>query len=158
MIHWSAHTLHELVSFLGTQHQGGERMVCAISEKLGVTPQSVSAIFMKDDASLAWVDKVAAAYGYKLRLSFPEIAQKGSVMSSRVASMDYPNSGELAGMVECVKKSNMTINALANKINVNYHTVDRAFKTGNIKISILKRMAHALGIDVQWTWIPSNKG
>ena len=92
--------MQELVSFLGTQHQGDKRILCAVSERLGVTPQSISAVFRKDDASLAWVDKVAAAYGYELRLSFPEMSMKGSVLQSRVAAMDYPNAGKLAGMVK----------------------------------------------------------
>ena len=156
MVHWTAHTLQELVSFLGDQHQGEKRIVCAVSERLRVTPQSVSAVFRKDDASLAWVEKVAAAYGHELQLSFPEMPMKGSVMQRRVAAMDYPNAGKLAGMLECVRMDNITINALAIKMKVSPHTVIRAFETGDIKISILKRMASVLGIDIQWVWIPTN--
>ena len=154
MVHWTAHTLQELVSFLGTQYQGEKRIVCAVSEQLGVTPQSVSAVFRKDDASLAWVDKVAAAYGYELRLSFPEKPMRGSVMQCRVAAINYPNAGKLAGLVECVRMDNITINALAIKMKVSPHTVIRAFETGDIKISVLKRMARALEIEVEWKWIP----
>lgn len=156
MVHWTAHTLQELVSFLGDQHQGEKRIVCAVSERLRVTPQSVSAVFRKDDASLAWVEKVAAAYGHELQLSFPEMPMKGSVMQRRVAAMDYPDAGKLAGIVECARMSNMTLNVLANRMRVSHHTVKRAFETGDIKISILKRMASVLGIDIQWVWIPTN--
>lgn len=154
MTHWPAHNLEELVTFLGTQHQGEKRMLCAVSEQLGMTPQSVSAVFRKDDASLAWVDKVAAAYGYELRLLCPDVPMKGSVIQCRVAAMDYPNAGKLAGMLECVRMSNITINALAIKMKVSPHTIIRAFKTGDIKISILKRMASTLEIEVEWKWIP----
>lgn len=154
MTHWPAHTLQELVSFLGHQHPGEIGFVRAVSEHLSVTPQSVSAVFRKDDASLSWVMKVAAVYGYELHLLFPAMDVKGSVMQARVAAMDYPNAGRLAGMVECVRRSNITINALSNKMGVSFHTVERAFATGDIKISLLKRMASALGIEVQWFWTP----
>ena len=126
--------------------------MCAVSERLGVTPQSVSAIMTKDDTSLTWVDKVAAAYGYELRFSFPEKPMRGSVMQCRVAAINYPNAGKLAGLVECVRMDNITINALAIKMKVSPHTVIRAFETGDIKISVLKRMARALEIEVEWSW------
>lgn len=154
MTHWPAHNLDEVVSFLRTQHPGEKGMARAVSERLGVSPPTVSVVFKRDDASLSWVDKVAAAYGYELRLSFPVISMKGSVMQGRVAAMDYPNAGKLAGMVECVRMGNMTINALANRMKVNHHTVVRAFETGDIKISVLKRMARALEIEVEWNWAP----
>ena len=60
----------------------------------------------------------------------------------------------MADMVECVRKSNMAINALAIKMKVSPHTVIRAFETGDIKISVLKRMARALEIEVEWNWVP----
>lgn len=154
MVHWPSHTLQELVSFLDNQHPGEKGLVRTVSERIGVTPQSISAVFRKDDASLAWVENVAASYGYELRLSFPEMEQKGTVIPSRVVSMDYPDAGQLAGLVECVRRSNMTINALSRRMKVSHHTVDRAFETGDIKISVLKRMACVLGIKVQWVWIP----
>lgn len=154
MTHWPAHNLDEVISFLRAQHPGEKGVARAVSEQLRVTPQSVSAVFGKDDASLSWVDKVASAYGYELRLSFPEMPMKGSVLQDRVAAMDYPHAGRLAGMVECVRRSNITINALSNKMGVSFHTVERAFATGDMKISLLKRMAHVIGIEVQWNWVP----
>ena len=39
-------------------------------------------------------------------------------------------------------------------MKVSPHTIIRAFKTGDIKISILKRMASTLEIEVEWKWIP----
>lgn len=154
MTHWPAHNLDEVVSFLWTQHPGEKGMARAVSERLGISPPTVSVVFKRDDASLSWVDKVAAAYGYELRLSFPEKPMKGSVMQRRVASMDYPNAGKLAGLVECARMDNITINALAIKMKVSPHTVIRAFETGDIKISVLKRMARALEIEVEWNWAP----
>ena len=154
MTHWPAHNLDEVVAFLRDRHPGEKGMARAVSERLGVTPQSVSAVFRKDDASLAWVDKVASAYGHELLFSFPEKPMKGSVMQRRVASMDYPNAGKLAGMLECVRMSNMTLNILAVTMKVSPHTVIRAFETGDIKIFVLKRMARALEIEVEWIWVP----
>ena len=129
-------------------------MARAVSERLGVSPPTVTVVFKRDDASLSWVERVAEAYGYELRFSFPEKPMKGSVIQSRVASMDYPNAGKLAGLVECARMDNITINALAIKMKVSPHTVIRAFETGDIKISVLKRMARALEIEVEWNWAP----
>lgn len=154
MTHWPAHNLQELVSFLGYQHPGERGLGSAISQRLGVTPQSISAVFRKDDASLAWVEKVAAAYGFELQLIFPEIEVRGAILQKRVATMNYPNAGKLSGLVECIRRCNMTVNALSNMIKVSYHTVDKAFTDGDIKISLLKRMACALGIEIIWTWVP----
>ena len=157
MTHWPAHNLEEVVSFLRTQHPGERGLARAVSERLGITVQAVSAVFRKDDASLAWIGKVAAAYGFQLRLSFPEIAQKGGRMLDKVAAINFPNAANLSGLVECVKRSNMTINALSRRINVHYVTIERAFETGDIKISVMKRIAQALGIRIQWTWAQIDK-
>ena len=86
--------------------------------------------------------------------SLTEKPMKGSVIQRRVAAMDYPNSGKLAGLVECARMDNITINALAIKMKVSPHTVIRAFEAGDIKISVLKRMARALEIEVKWNWVP----
>jgi len=127
-------------------------MVHAVSERLGITAQAVSAVFKKDDASLAWVEKVAAAYGFQLRLVFPEVTFSGAVLQSRVETMEFPNAGNLAGLLECVRQKNLTIHALSCMMHISPHTVMRAFETGDMKISLLKRMARSLHIDIRWDW------
>jgi hypothetical protein len=75
-------------------------------------------------------------------------------MQDRVTAILFPNAGCLTGLVECVKRSNMTINALSSQLKVHFVTIERAFETGDIKISILKRIARMLGIEIKWIWLP----
>ena len=154
MTHWPAHTLSEVVDFLHSRHPSEQGVVRAASERLGVSPQAVSAVFRRDDANLSWAEGLAAAYGYRLRLVYPEYEFNGVSMSDRVARGDYPGAGNLAGLVRYAKSHNLTINALAQQAGVNYRIIDRAFGKGDIKISTLKSVCRKLGIEFSWKWEP----
>jgi hypothetical protein len=153
MTHWPAHNLDEVVSFLRTQHPGEKGMVRAVSERLGVSPPTVSVVFQRDDANLSWVEQVAEAYGFRLRLSFPAITHNGAVLQDRVADAVYPDAGNLAGLAEYAKQLNQTINRFSQVVGVNYRIIERAFKKGDIKISALKHIERKLGIKVTWEWV-----
>ena len=153
MTRWPAHNLDEVVSFLRMQHPG-KGMARAVSERLGVTPPTVSVVFKRDDANLSWVEKVAGAYGCRLRLLFPEIVFSGGVMQDRVAVAEYPGAGNLAGLANYARQRNQTINRFSQEVGVNYRIVERAFKKGDIKISTLKQIEKKLGIKVKWVWEP----
>lgn len=152
MTHWPARNLEEVVSFLRTQHPGEKGMARAVSERLGVKPPTVSVVFKRDDANLSWAEKVAEAYGYRLRLSFPEIKHNGAVLQDRVAAAVYPDAGNLTGLVEYVRQKNQTINRFSQEVGMNYRIIERAFKKGDIKISTLKYIEGRLGIKVIWAW------
>ena len=154
MTHWPAHTLSEVVDFLRSRHPSEQGVVRAASERLGVSPQAVSAVFRRDDANLSWAEGLAVAYGYRLRLVYPEYEFNGVSMSDRVARGDYPGAGNLAGLVRYAKSQNLTINALAQRAGVNYRIIDRAFGKGDIKISTLKSVCRKLGIEFSWKWEP----
>lgn len=156
MTHWPAHTLIEVVSFLRSLYPEENGIVRAVSEHLGVTSQSVSAVFRKDDTSLAWVEKVAKAHGYRLRLDF-SFRFQGVEMDSKITQADYPDARNLVGFVDYARKYNLKINSLSVKAGVNYRIVERAFKKGDIKISMLKRMATTLGISIEWHWEPDRQ-
>lgn len=151
MTHWPAHNLDEVVSFLRMQHPG-KGMARAVSERLGVKPSTVTVLFRRDDANLSWAEKVAGAYGFRLQLSFPEIAFDGGVMQDRVAGAAYPNAGNLTGLVEYARQKNQTINKFSQEVGLGYRIIERAFEKGDIKISFLKRIERKLGIKVGWTW------
>jgi len=150
--HWPNQTLKEVISFLSCQHPGGVR-VAAVSEKIGITPQAVSAILHKDDTSLSWVEGLAYKYGYTLRLEYtlPKCMQdKGDSNASEL----YPNAGNLIGLACYVVSRGFTINSLANNLNMNYRVVERALKTGNIQLVTLYKMLNQLDIKVKWVWEP----
>ncbi len=154
MTHWPAHTLSEVVDFLHSRHPSEQGVVRAASERLGVSPQAVSAVFRRDDANLSWAEGLAAAYGYRLRLVYPEYEFKGVSMSDRVVGFNYPEAGNMAGLVKYAKSNNLTINALAQRAGVNYCVIGRAFGKGDIKISTLKGLCRRLGIEFSWKWEP----
>ncbi len=154
MTHWPAHTLSEVVDFLHSQTPGAQRVVCAASERLGVSPQSVSAVFRRDDANLSWVERLSAAFGYRLRLGYPAFEYRGVSISDRIVRGDYPDAGNLSGLVGFAKSRNLTINALSLKVGVNHRTINRAFTKGDIKISTLKDICRQLGFEVTWSWEP----
>ena len=45
-----------------------------------------------------------------------------------------------------------SINAFARYVGINYRVIERAFKTGDIKISTLKEILEKLNIQVEWIW------
>ena len=150
--HWPEKNLKELISFLSCQHPGGIR-VRAVCEKVGITPQAVSAILHKDDTSLLWVEKLACKYGYKLRLEYtiPKCMQdKGD----QDATKQYPNAGNLAGLASYATSRGFTINTVAKHLNMNYRVVGRALKTGNIQLSTFHSILNRLDIEVEWVWDP----
>lgn len=151
--HWPQNNLVEVISFLNRQHPDGIRATY-VSERLGVTPQAVSSILKSDDASLAWLERMAKAYGYVLCLRFPTRTYKAAIVSTPVNLSKYPSARNLSGLVEYSRDANLTINALAKKTGLGNRIIKRAFEKGDIKISNLKRITKALGINIDWEWIP----
>ena len=150
--HWPASTLKEVISFLSRQHAGGIR-VAAVGERLGMTSQAVSAILHKDDTSLSWAESLARKYNYQLRLEYTLpicIQDKGD----NNAAGRYPNAGNLIGLADYAVSRGFTINTLAIYLNLNYRVVERALKTGNIKLSTLSTILSRLEIKVKWVWEP----
>lgn len=152
--HWPSHNLRDLVSFLSLQYPGGISL-SSVSEKLGVSAQAVSAILVKDDCYLSWVEKLAVRFGYTLRLKYVIPVPMG-ISKGNKASEVFPNAGNLAGLAEYATTYNMTINALANKLNLNYRVVKRALKEGKIKLSTLNEILRSLDIKVMWVWVENN--
>lgn len=150
MTHWPADILGELVSFLSTQHPGG-LSASAVSRVCGVSPQVISNRFLRDDADLSVVEEMARAYGFELNLAFSK-NPNGITSAPR---KDYPNAGNLQGLVGILSREQVSINGVAARIRVDYSAVARAFNSGKIKISLLKRIVAAYGIGMEWDWIPA---
>lgn len=134
MTHWPANTLRELVSFLSTQHPGG-LSATAIGKVCNVTPQTISQRFLRDDTDLSVVEEMARAYGFELELTFSKKAKGLTVLPRK----QYPNAGNLQGLVGILSREQVGIRAVSERIGVDYSAVARAFNRGKIKISLLKR-------------------
>ena len=150
MTHWPANTLGELVSFLSTQHPGG-LSATAISEVCNVTPQTISQRFLRDDTDLSVVEEMVRAYGFELELTFSKKAKGLTVLPRK----QYPNAGNLQGLVGILSREQVGICAVSERIGVDYSAVARAFKRGKIKISLLKEIIAAYGIEMEWKWTPT---
>lgn len=151
--HWPNQTLKEVISFLSRQHLGGVR-VAVVGERIGMTPQAVSAILHKDDTSLLWAENLARKYGYTLRIEYtlPDCIQSRG--NGKVEEL-YPRTGNLVGLASYAISRGLTINSLAKNVNMNYRVIERALKTGNIQISTLQTILNRLGITVKWVWVPA---
>jgi hypothetical protein len=144
--------LIDVVTFLRSQHPEKRGIVSAASKRLGVTPQDVSAILKRDDAGLAWAERLARAYGYRLCLIYPDFSFRGVALDNHVKRAEYPDAGNLSGLVQYAKCNNLSINSLSHRAGVNYRIIQRAFRKGDIMISYLKHIEKSLGIQIKWIW------
>ena len=150
MTHWPAKNLGELISFLSTQHPGG-LSANAISRRCQVSPQAISGRFLKDDANLSVAERMARVYGYQLELSF----QKQVAGNPVPPSVSFPNAGNLQGLVKVLTREQITIHQIARRVHVDYSVISRAFRKGDIRISVLKSIVAAYGITMEWNWVPA---
>ncbi len=148
--HWPANNLGELISFLSRQHNGEIRVV-AVSEKVGVSPQAISNMLLRDDAMLSSVEKIANAYGYSLYLHFPAAPDPIHNVYRRETS----GAGMLADLFEYIYARNYNPASLSVKVGCNRSVMDRALRCGDIKVSTLNTILRVLGISMTWEWVPS---
>lgn len=147
--HWPANNLGDLISFLSRQHNG-EIRVAAVSEKVGVSPQAISNMLLRDDAMLSSVEKIANAYGVSLCLRFPIEADPIYNAYRR----DTSGAGALAGLFNYIYDRNYNPASLSVKVGCNRSVIDRALRCGDIKISTLNTILRALAISMTWEWLP----
>lgn len=155
--HWPRKNLGELLTFLEGQHPDG-MAINDIAQKLGVTQQSVSGMFMKDDIKLSRAESIAEAYGYQLKLFFPK---RENILGltpppSLLKEKDFPNIGNLAGLYRYLLDSNITLNSISTRIGMSFGVIQRAFSKGDIFISTLYEIAKELKIEVYWTFENKN--
>ena len=147
--HWPANNLGELISFLSRRHPDGIRVV-AVGDKVGVSPQAISNMLLRDDAMLSCVERIAKAYGFSLHLRFP--AAPDSIHN--VYRRDTSGAGKLADLFEYIYARNYNPASLSAKVGCNRSVIDRSLRCGDIKISTLNAILRALGISMTWEWLP----
>ena len=145
---WPGKVLGELVYFLGQRHPEGIP-VKEVAEKLGVTAQYVSYIFLRDDLRLSGAEKIANLYGYELHLYFPQRRFPEGIEAPE-HTREYPKAGNLRGLAEYMLDSNWTPHALAQMTGCSYHSLLHAFETGDIMISKLRHIEESLDIQILW--------
>ncbi len=149
MPHWPGKYLDFLVEFLRTQHPEGIQ-VCAVSQKVGVSPPTISILLHRDDAHLSTVEKIFEAYGFSLVLDFYKVTP---VETYRPLEMPA-EAGTLAGLVSILHQLRKTVHSVSLAVEVDYSVIKRLFIHGDVKISTLRRILDAYGITMTYRWSP----
>ena len=143
---WKGKVLGELLNFLREQHTDGVS-IRAVANVLGTTPQCVSAMFVKDDTKLSKVEWIVNKYGYRLSLSYP-----ASDRSDAPVPKQYRTDNNLGGLIKYVFNEGWKISNLSVLTHLNLEVLNRAFSTGDIKMSTLFNITDSLGIDIIWAF------
>ena len=143
----SVNYMSELLAFLERQHPEGVA-VQKVAQRLGCTSQHVSQLFIKDDAKLSTVCRIAECYGYELRLFFPV---KTYIFGDKPAPhREFPKAGLMAGLANYINDSNMTAHSVSKMAGLSFEVVNLALNRGDIKLSNLYKITDALGISMYW--------
>ena len=146
---WPRRNLSEIIRFLESVNP--QKMTLKIiSEKIGTTEQNLSNIFIKDDMKLSRAMKIAEVYGYELTLLFPKWKDYGIPPLHK--KNEYPNAGQLKGLIEYTYNANCTIHKIAKMTGIDDNCIRQAFQTGDIRLSFLYRIMAELNIDAKWNF------
>lgn len=152
---WPRKTLGELLNFMEQFYPEGISLA-KLSGDLKVSPQAVSNMFRRDDMRLSKACEIVSSYGYELHLYFP-IKRLESGYTPVPPSRQFPNAGNLSGLVKYIQDSEYPISFVAEQANIAASTVARAFDYGDIQLSTLYRIVDALSIYVNWQFIKKGK-
>lgn len=147
---WPAKNLKEIIDFLEHEH-GGEPSLEEISKQTGLSTANLSAMFVKDDMKLSRAEEIVRSYGYELSLFFP-LKEYPFCWESHVIRREFPNAGNLSGLVKYMYDLNMTINSMSKRINRSNCVLSKAFATGDIFLSCLYDIIKNFNIDIIWKY------
>ena len=151
---WPRVILNELISFIEEQHEFVPSLE-KISQKTGLTESCISAMFMRDDMKLSKAEYIVRCYGYELKLFFP-IRDYPYEWEAHVSRREFPNSGNLSGLVKYLYDSNISLNYMSKRVGRSYLTLVKAFSTGNISLAYLYEITQNLNINVLWIYEKKN--
>ncbi len=146
---WPRKNLGEVVNFLDRQYPEGYSLK-QLSEKLGMTCQNISQMFIRDDMKLSRAEAIAQAYGYRLKLYFPVRERIG--LDYSVRKVEYVNAGNLSGLAKYIYDSNISLTNMSQRTGRSYNVFFNAFSTGNISIATMYQIIKNLKIDVVWSF------
>lgn len=144
---WPGVILKEVISFLEMALPSGVT-VKALSAAMQVPESRVSGMFKSDDLRLSMVENLAGNLGYELHLKFPVFSGM-----EPIEKKEYPCTGNLAGLSRYISDSNRSLSFVAKEACCSYDMLKRALSTGDIKISSLRKVEEALGINCVWEWV-----
>ena len=136
-------------SFLKERFPGQQVRYNAVANKIGISPQTLSAVLRRDDAQVSTMIRYFAAFGYSLLLhchkDLPPLARPVPISSQ---------AGPLAEVVHILLSLGATVHSVAQTVGVDHSVIDRMFHKGDVRISVLNRIANTYNISLEWTWYP----
>ena len=151
---WPRHNLARLTEFLDSQHPDGYTLR-DLEQRMGMKQQNISQSFRRDDMKLSKAERIARTYGYRLLLFFPEWERP--YPDSLPPKKEYPNAGNLSGLVKYMRDRNITISHMAQRIGHAPNVLSNAFTKGDILLSTLREITDNLKIEVIWSFEPLNE-
>jgi len=155
--HWPAKNLADLINFLERTHPEG-LVLKDIAQETGISHQHLCQMLMRDDMRLSRVEEIAETLGYTLRLFFPQkVFPYGRPAHLSQRNREFPNAGNLAGLVRYINDSGMTVFHMSQRIGRANNVIKNAFETGNIAVSTLLDITDNLGITIEWSFEPKTE-
>lgn len=146
---WPKKNLGELVSLIENEYPEGINLAM-LSERVGIAKQYLSYMFKNDKMSLAIAERITNRLGYELKLYFPELRD---TPKHPEVMKEYPNAGNLSGLVNLLSQKNISIHYMSSRINKSDSVLKRAFETGDIQLTTLYTIADNLNIDFIWDFV-----
>lgn len=147
---WNLSILAPLWDFLRERHPEGPT-ARTVATHLGVTPQSVSAMFRADNTHLRKAEEIFRKYGYRLSLSFD---YSGDYPHPEMVVSVPPELGNLAGLEEHRQRMGWTVNRMAAVAGIKRDTLAKAFAKGDMTLDSLVDTCNGLNLKVKWNWNP----
>lgn len=139
----------EVQAFLEARHPGFTLESAA--KDLKVTPQALSQMLQRG-MLLSSAEHIAHVYGYVLELDWPVKTYPNGYIPSQ-PKHEVKAKGNLRGLARYLRDAHLSANCVAKAAGVSPATLYHALATGNIRLSVLKRISDALGITPKWNWI-----
>lgn len=153
--HWPRKNLGNLLNFLERIYPDG-LSIYTLAKDFEMSPQAVSNLFLRDDMKLSKAEEIARLYGHTLHLYYPKRSFNADYQP-RFKTKDYPNAGNLSGLIKYINDSEYSLAFVAERISLYPGILNRAFENGDILLSVLNNTADALGIHIFWDFTKENK-
>ena len=151
---WPRKNLGEIINFLEQIYPEGIS-IDVLSKKLGVTKGSVSNMFVHDNMKLSKAEEISRIYGFSLSLFFPK-RHYGDDYEPPKTRYDFPNAGNLTGLVRYFQDSGYSLSLVAEKNHISPNVLTRAFRSGDINLKTLNNILDELGLCVIWKFTPND--
>ncbi|MBO6083200.1 MAG: hypothetical protein J6P46_09305 [Bacteroidales bacterium] len=148
---WPGHRTGPLVEFLQGLYPDGIPLA-KVAQQVGLAVPTLSCFFSRDNLHLSRAEEIVKAYGYELRLVYRYRGQypAGSAYSPSETV------GNLYGIEEYCHRQKRTLHFVATMAGIKRQTLASALSKGDILLDKLEQVTGSLGLDIEWTFIPTD--